>query len=608
MKLNKNYNIFIILILIFTFFCFYPHYSDDINENDRKLANKKINISKNVEIVNYSIFFDDFESYTNNTFPSGNYTLELNGGNSANQAITDKYVFNGLKSFTLMGISTISALAYRNFMYDSKILVIDAYLMAENPSGFTLLEDKNIKVGFFNPDVGVNGEFYTTIGLKNDGNITVQGGASEWIICPYSAFNWQHVMLELNLTSNSVKAYVNGTYEGEISLIKNASQTTAIGISSEKYQIRGYIDDLLVYSRVVKTAPNAPSEPSPPDNATSVSLNPVLSVLAYDEDGDSMDISFYNAYDNSLIGTDLNISSGGTASVSWPLRASGMTYHWYAIADDGINQTRSANWTFTTLDTATLLPVFEDDFESYTLNTLPNPYELKQNGQGDSYQIITDEYSRSGSKSMTLLGTSTWRAVVSRPVYTDIVGLGLKNLVLEAYIMSETPSGSIVYPYDKNIRVGFWDPNSGLYGEYYASIGLRNDGKITITGGPSEVVLDDWTPFVWYHVSLHWTLSNNTVHAFINERPAAKINVSKNVTNTVDIAIEGGNYNIKGYIDDLKLYEKMDLSNIPGYNFIFIILGLISLVIFLKNKKLGRFSEGKKFQSVEINRVFSNCE
>lgn len=594
MKLNKSYKIFIILILIIACFCFKPNYSEDINKIDDNFINKKIKLVKNAEIVNNSIFLDNFELYTNNTFPSGNYTLELNGGNSANQVITDTYVFNGSKSFTLMGTSTISALAYRNIVYDSKILTIDAYLMSENPTGFTLLEDKNIKVGFFNPDIGVNGEFYTTIGLKNDGNITVQGGASEWILCPYSAFNWQHMVLELNLTNNSVKAYVNGTYEGEISLIKNASQTTAIGISSEKYQIRGYIDDLFVYSRVVKTAPSAPSDPSPPDNSTNVSLNPVLSVFVHDEDGDSMDISFYNLYDNSLIGTDINISSGGTASVSWPLRASGMTYHWYAVADDGSNQTRSANWTFTTIDTATLLPVFEDDFESYTLNTLPSPYELKQNGAGDSYQIITDTYSRSGSKSLTLTGISTWRAVVSRPVYTDIVGLGLKNLVLEAYIMSETPSGSTVYPYDKNIRVGFWDPNSGLYGEYYIAIGLRNDGKITITGGASEIVLDDWTPFVWYHVSLHWTLSNNSVHAFINERPSGKVNVTKNVTNTVDIAIESGNYNIKGYIDDLKLYEKMDLSNIPGYSIISIIIGLISLVLFLKIRKPLRFSKRKK--------------
>ncbi|MBD3228538.1 MAG: hypothetical protein GF329_10155 [Candidatus Lokiarchaeota archaeon] len=581
MKSNKIYRSFAIFILIIISL---PVLQYNSNQENDDLINKGLNLFKKQDVVNYTIFLDDFESYTNNTFPGGNYSLKLDGGDNSKQVITDTYFLNGSQSFTLLGTSTVSALAYRSIIYDSDNMRIDAFLMSETPTGSTTLEDKNMRVGFFNPDIAPYGEFYTSIGLKNDGNIILKGGASEIVLGVYSAYSWQHIILELNMTSNYVWAYVNNTLEGETTLTKNSSQTTAIGISSEKKNVRGYIDNLSLGYKVIKTAPSPPSDPSPTNNATDVSLNPVLSVLAYDEDGDSMDVSFYNGYDDTLIGTDMNVLSGNTASVSWPLRASGITYQWYAIADDGENQTRSSTWTFTTIDTATLIPVFEDDFESYDLSTLPAPYELKQDGQGESFQTITDAYSRSGSKSLTLLGSWGWRAVVSRPVYSNTVGLGLKNLVLEAYIMAETPSGGIT-GYSKNIHVGFWDPNSGLYGEYYTMIGLRNDGKITLEGGSSELVLGDYDPFVWYHVSLHWTLSNNSVDAYVNEELVVSTNITKNVTETVDIAIESGYYNIKGYIDDLKLYEKMDLGKIPGYNFYPTILMLFILILIFIIKK-----------------------
>jgi len=61
------------------------------------------------------------------------------------------------------------------------------------------------------------------------------------------------------------------------------------------------------------TAPNAPSNPSPLNEATGVSTSPTLSVDVSDTDADNMDVSFYNALDDSLIGTDAGVASGGTA-------------------------------------------------------------------------------------------------------------------------------------------------------------------------------------------------------------------------------------------------------------------------------------------------------
>ncbi|MFX1442767.1 MAG: hypothetical protein ACFFHV_05080, partial [Promethearchaeota archaeon] len=122
-------------------------------------------------------------------------------------------------------------------------------------------------------------------------------------------------------------------------------------------------------------APNAPTNPVPADGATGVSGNPVLSVDVSDLDGDSMDVSFYDASDDSLIGTDTGVLSGGTASVSWLGLSEGMTYQWYAIATDGFTSTQSATWSLTVLeDTPTwdVMPTnqtiqYGNDF-SYDLN------------------------------------------------------------------------------------------------------------------------------------------------------------------------------------------------------------------------------------------------
>jgi len=101
-------------------------------------------------------------------------------------------------------------------------------------------------------------------------------------------------------------------------------------------------------SALYNQVPNAPSSPSPLNGVTGVSTSPTLSVNVSDLDGDTMDVSFYNAFDDSLIGTDTSVISGGTASVIWSGLSAGTTYNWYAIADDGYGTTQSSDWSFTT--------------------------------------------------------------------------------------------------------------------------------------------------------------------------------------------------------------------------------------------------------------------
>jgi outer membrane protein assembly factor BamB len=96
--------------------------------------------------------------------------------------------------------------------------------------------------------------------------------------------------------------------------------------------------------------PSLPINPSPSIGTENVSINPRLSVEVHDPDKDVMDVSFYNAIDDTLIGTDINVPSGETASVRWNDLSFLTMYSWYAIVNDGEYETKSNTWCFTTAD------------------------------------------------------------------------------------------------------------------------------------------------------------------------------------------------------------------------------------------------------------------
>lgn len=96
---------------------------------------------------------------------------------------------------------------------------------------------------------------------------------------------------------------------------------------------------------------NSPYQPelvSPPDGATGVSTSPTLIVNVSDPDGDILDVYFYNAFGDSLIGVDYNVPSGESASIIWEGLDYNTAYYWYAVAYDGKSQARSVTWYFVT--------------------------------------------------------------------------------------------------------------------------------------------------------------------------------------------------------------------------------------------------------------------
>jgi hypothetical protein len=115
--------------------------------------------------------------------------------------------------------------------------------------------------------------------------------------------------------------------------------------------------------------PNAPSNPSPADGATGIDTNPTLSVEVSDPDGGTINVAFYDASDNSLIGIDLDVLDGQVASVPWAGLSTDTTYSWYVIVGDGQVIRQSSTWSFTTILSNTLTITTPDSTSSWETDT-----------------------------------------------------------------------------------------------------------------------------------------------------------------------------------------------------------------------------------------------
>ncbi len=129
--------------------------------------------------------------------------------------------------------------------------------------------------------------------------------------------------------------------------------------------------DTVKFTTETNDPPNEPTNPLPIDDAENISTSPTLEVDVSDPNGDSMDVTFYDGSDDSVIGTDSNVSSGSTAEVTWSGLDYGTGYSWYVVADDGSATTQSSTWNFTTNDPPTADangPYAGDTGESITLD------------------------------------------------------------------------------------------------------------------------------------------------------------------------------------------------------------------------------------------------
>jgi hypothetical protein len=165
--------------------------------------------------------------------------------------------------------------------------------------------------------------------------------------------------------------------------------------------------------------------PVPSNGAVGVALNPTLSVDVSDPDGDSMDVSFYDASGPTLIGTDAGVLSGGTASVTWPGRSVGTTYNWYAVADDNIaGITQSATWSFTTI-TISCSDIFTEDHEDGDdWGETSGPVWTQSN---DNRCIVSD-YGRDGSNYEGRIQNNAWVEIGIDTIGKDTVSISYYSM------------------------------------------------------------------------------------------------------------------------------------------------------------------------------------
>ncbi|MFX1533998.1 MAG: S8 family serine peptidase, partial [Promethearchaeota archaeon] len=199
---------------------------------------------------------------------------------------------------------------------------------------------------------------------------------------------------------------------------------TYYGYGNGAYPVGGDCYDPLTWTYLhvlppFNTYPDSPTNPSPANGATGVSTSPTLSVIVSDLDGDSMHVSFYNATDDSLLGTDLNVPDGGTASVTWAGLAEGTSYSWYAVANDGTVITTSSTWSFTT---------YSDD---PTWDTPPSDQLVEY---GDAFSYDLDASDSSGISSWGINDTANFN-IDSNGLVTNATALdiGVYGLEVRAY-------------------------------------------------------------------------------------------------------------------------------------------------------------------------------
>ena len=140
----------------------------------------------------------------------------------------------------------------------------------------------------------------------------------------------------------------------------NMSDGNTVVVTGDSQTIEPTPTDATVTIISGNVAPDKPVNPSPGDGATGVSTSPSLEVDVSDPNGDMLDVTFYDDSDDSVIGMDSNVPSGGTASVTWSGLSVSTLYSWYAVADDGALTNTSATWSFTTSDEDTVPPTIRD--------------------------------------------------------------------------------------------------------------------------------------------------------------------------------------------------------------------------------------------------------
>lgn len=103
---------------------------------------------------------------------------------------------------------------------------------------------------------------------------------------------------------------------------------------------------LMCVGIVSATAPDVPILKYPSNNSQLQNTDIILICEVNDNDGDPLNITFYNASNGSMIAWNTVYDGNGKAACIWRGLEHNTSYLWYANATDGVTTTQSNNFTF----------------------------------------------------------------------------------------------------------------------------------------------------------------------------------------------------------------------------------------------------------------------
>lgn len=266
---------------------------------------------------------------------------------------------------------------------DLKYATVSKKLMTSGPSDQTEAYSGNYTYTFTVQNKGTTDDTYDLSVSSSDTNWSASLSKNTISV---NTSNSKSINVMVNIPSNAS----DGDYS-DIKLTATSQKDTSV---SHSYSMK------LTLS--INNSPNPPSNPSPSDGATGVRTSLKLGVKVSDPDGDTMDVTFYEASDGSVIGTNTGVADGGTASVTWSGLSQGTTYDWHAVAEDGYVETQSSNWSFTTNnvpDKPTDPSPLDDESDVSTETTLS---VIVSDSDGDSIDVTFHDASDD-----SVIGTET---------------------------------------------------------------------------------------------------------------------------------------------------------------------------------------------------------
>ena len=192
------------------------------------------------------VFFDNFESYADNTYPSS-FSLQYNGAGTLSQVVITSNQYNNRpgKVFQLMGQTSWASEQFIPLNgFTSDHIVIDAYIKP-------VTSTRNAELALRNLSVGTWGTRVASVWFEGDGNILAVRGGNDGDLVDignYTVGKWYRVTIDTNTLTKTYDVYVDGVKVAEsIATHPSVEATTLSLISHNVAPSTAYFDQVGLY-------------------------------------------------------------------------------------------------------------------------------------------------------------------------------------------------------------------------------------------------------------------------------------------------------------------------------------------------------------------------